>query len=310
MTDNNSRFSGRFQQLTDRVWAWVQPDGTWWLNNAGVVAGDDGIFVVDTCATEPRTRAFLDAVAGAVDGSVRWAVNTHAHGDHCYGNSLLPEDATLFGHELMCEQLRTDPIIDGCPPLWQPVPDWGAVTRRVPTVSFTDRQTVEIGGATVELRHPGHPAHTTGDTVAWIPSEGVLFTGDLLFHGLTPLVFMGSVDGAHRSLDWIASFGAAQVVPGHGPVISAAELSEVIAQHRAYYEFVRGVAADGIRRGVDPLTAARAADLGEFATWADAERLVPNLHRAYADAGVGEVDVVAALSEAVTWAGGPMKTHL
>lgn len=51
---------------------------------------------------------------------------------------------------------------------------------------------------------------------------------------------MGSVDGANRSLDWIASFGATQVVPGHGPVISAAELPEVIAQHRAYYEFVRG----------------------------------------------------------------------
>ena len=60
--------------------------------------------------------------------------------------------------------------------------------------------------------------------------RGVLFTGDLLFHGLSPLVFMGSVDGANRSLDWIASFGAAQVVPGHGPVISAAALPEVIAQ--------------------------------------------------------------------------------
>lgn len=147
------------------------------------------------------------------------------------------------------------------------------------------------------------------DGTWWLNNAGVV-AGDLLFHGLPPLVFMGSVDGANRSLDWVASFGAAQVVPGHGPVISAAELPGVIAQHRAYYEFVRGVAAYGIRRGVDPLTAARAADLGEFATWADAERLVPNLHRAYADAGVGEVDVVAALSEAVTWAGGPMKTHV
>ena len=53
---------------------------------------------------------------------------------------------------------------------------------------------------------PAIAAHTTGDLVAWLPDERVLFSGDLVFHGLTPLVFMGSVDGALRSLDWLAAF--------------------------------------------------------------------------------------------------------
>jgi cyclase len=146
--------------------------------------------------------------------------------------------------------------------------------------------------------------------VAWVPAEGVLFCGDLLFHGITPLVFMGSVDGALRSLDWLASFSPAYVVPGHGPVIGGTALAEVLAQHRRYYLFVQQVAAEGMRRGVDPLTAVRMADLGPFATWPDSERLVPNVHRAYADAGMIDVDVVAALTDAVTWAGHPMPTRV
>ncbi|TMR40625.1 MBL fold metallo-hydrolase [Actinomadura geliboluensis] len=310
MTRLHGQPPARLEQLTDRVWAWVQEDGTWWVNNAGVVSGDDGLLIVDTCATERRTRAFLDAVDGETGGPVRWAVNTHAHGDHTYGNSLLPEDTVLIGHRLMCEHLRTDPVFDACPPLWEPVPDWGAVTRRVPELVLTDDLLIEEGGLTVALRHPGHPAHTTGDVVAWVLDQDVLFAGDLLFHGITPLVFMGSVEGALRSLDWLASFAPAYVVPGHGPVIKGGELEEVLARHRAYYRFVQELAAEGIRRGVDPLSAARTADLGPFAAWPDAERLVPNLHRAYADAGVGDVDVVAALTDAVTWAGHPLPTRV
>src|SRR5688572_33404223 len=77
-------------EVVPGVHAWVQPDGTWWLNNAGAVADDGQVLLVDTCATETRTRRFLAAVDGATaGGTVRLAVNTHLHGDHTYGNSLL-----------------------------------------------------------------------------------------------------------------------------------------------------------------------------------------------------------------------------
>ena len=78
-------------EVVPGVVAWVQPDGSWWLNNAGAVSGGDGCIVVDTCATESRTRRFLGAVREATgDAPIRMAANTHQHGDHSYGNSLLP----------------------------------------------------------------------------------------------------------------------------------------------------------------------------------------------------------------------------
>ncbi|MGH3373587.1 MAG: MBL fold metallo-hydrolase [Actinoallomurus sp.] len=290
------------REIVPGVFAWTQPDGSWWINNAGAVTGDDGLFLVDTCATERRTRRFLDAVAA--HGPVRMAVNTHAHGDHTHGNSLLPAATVIIAHEETRAAQLVDPIIDGCPPVWAPLPDWGAVTRRVADVVLRSEVTVFHGDRRIDLRHPGFTAHTPGDVVAWLPEERVLFAGDLLFHGLTPLVFMGSVEGALRSLDWIAAFEPEHIVPGHGPLITGAALAGVLAEHERYYRLVQSA----VREGLGPLEAARETDLGEFAGWADAERIVLNLHRAYADAAGTEVDLVAALTDAMTWNGGPLRT--
>ncbi|HVW43254.1 MAG TPA: MBL fold metallo-hydrolase [Amycolatopsis sp.] len=295
------------REIVDGVYAWEQPDGTWWVNNAGAVTGSAGTLLVDTCATERRTRRFLGAVAEAArHAPIRWAVNTHQHGDHTYGNSLLPETTVLIGHEAMRAGLATDPIIHGCPPFWEPVPDWGAVTTRLPDVVLRSELTVFSGDRRIELRHPGYAAHTAGDVVVWLPEERVLFTGDLIFHGLTPLVFMGSVEGALRSLDWLAAFEPDHVVPGHGPLLDGAALPDVLGRHERYYRLV----LDAVRDGLGPLEAARETDLGEFANWADAERLVLNLHRAYADRDGTDLDLMAAFGDATTWHGGPLPTSV
>jgi cyclase len=294
-------------EIADGVFAWVQPDGTWWINNAGAVTGADGTIIIDTCATEQRTRRFLAAVRAATgDAPLTMAVNTHQHGDHTYGNSLLPASTVLIGHEAMREGLLTDPVIDGCPPIWQPVPDWGRVTRRVPSVVLRSELTLFTGSRRVDLHHPGHPAHTTGDVVAWLPEERVLYSGDLIFHGVTPLVFMGSVEGAIASLGRLADYDPEHVVPGHGPVIARAELPDVLAGLERYYRLVQRTAQTGRQEGMTPLQAAWSCDLGEFATWPDAERLVLNLHRAYADAAGAELDLVRAFTDAVEYNGGPM----
>jgi cyclase len=306
---SEERVTGQLVEIAERVWAWVQPDGTWWVNNTGVIGGDDATVLVDTCATERRTRNLLDAVAEATGGApVRCAVNTHAHGDHTYGNSLLPAETTIIGHEQMRDALASDPLIDGCPPFWAPVPDWGAVTRRLPSVTVASELTVHTGGRRVEVRHPGHPAHTPGDLIAWLPAERVLFAGDLVFNGLTPLVLMGSIDGAMRALDWLAAFEPAVLVPGHGPLLRAGELPDVFAQIKRYLRLVADAARKGKADGIGPLAAARGVDLGEFAAWADGERLVANLHRAYADLDGDEPDLVAAFTDAVTYNEGPMHT--
>src|SRR5205085_11005534 len=91
------RAAARLHHVAPGIYAWEQPDGSWWLNNAGAVAGDDGLLVIDTCATAVRTRRFLDALDTATGGvPVRMAVNTHQHGDHTYGNSLLPPATVII----------------------------------------------------------------------------------------------------------------------------------------------------------------------------------------------------------------------
>ena len=295
-------------EIADGVFAWVQPDGSWWINNAGAVSAGDGTIVVDTCATEARTRRFLAALAAATgDRPLRLAVNTHQHGDHTYGNSLLPDTTVIVGHERMREALLADPLIEGCPPIWEPVPDWGRVTRRVPTVALRSDLTLYAGDRRVELRHPGEPAHTPGDVVAWVPDARVLFAGDLVFHGITPLVFMGSLDGALRSLDWLAAFGADRVVPGHGPLVAGADLPAVLADHERYYRVVLAAAEAGTRDRLTPLQAAQRCDLGDMADWPDGERLVANLHRAYADRAGVALDVGQTFADVLAYHGGPMR---
>lgn len=291
-------------EIGDGVHAWVQSDGTWWINNAGAVRGRDGVALVDTCATRKRTERFLAAVrevAGAAP--IRFAVNTHLHGDHCYGNALLPAETAIVGHEKTRAGLLADTLLTVTPPVWSPTPDFGVASVRAPNVVVHDRLTLHLGEHRIELRHPGHPAHTEGDVVAWLPDSGVLFAGDLLFHGITPMVLMGSLDGALRSLQWLDDFGAGTVVPGHGPVID--DLAPVLAAHERYYRFVLATAEAGKAEGRTPLEAATGADLGEFADWPDPERLVLNLHRAYA--GAEPVDLLAAFSDAMTWNGGPLR---
>jgi cyclase len=121
---------------------------------------------------------------------------------------------------------------------------------------------------------------------------------------------MGSLDGALRSLDWLAAFEPGHVVPGHGPVIDADALPGVLAAQERYYRLVLDTARTGIRDGLTPLEAARGCDLGEFAGLPDAERIVLNLHRAYADIGGMEFDLITAFTDAITLNGGPMHCAL
>ena len=84
-------------EVSAGIYAYVQPDGTWWINNTGFLAGSAGVVAIDTCSTERRTRAYLDAIRSVSDRPVRALVNTHHHGDHTHGNYLLPE-ATIDQH--------------------------------------------------------------------------------------------------------------------------------------------------------------------------------------------------------------------
>lgn len=290
-------------EVSAGVYAYIQPDGTWWINNTGFLAGPQGVISVDACSTRRRTAAYAAAIAAVTPAPVRAVVNTHHHGDHTYGNCLFP-GAAIIAHE----RTRAEVIAGGPPrdlPFWDG-PDWGDLTLAPPFVTFTDQLAVYSGDLRAEVRHVGLPAHTTNDSIVWIPERSVLFCGDLIFNGGTPFLLMGSVTGAVEVLEQvIAPLAAAVIVPGHGPVFSGREPVDATLR---YLRFVLGVAQRSLAAGLSPLDAAREADLGAFAGWADAERIVGNLHRARAELrGTprgGPVDVAAALSDMVAYNGG------
>jgi cyclase len=297
----------RVEQVSPGVYAYVQPDGSWFLNNTGFLVGRKGLVSIDTTSTEQRTRAYLDAIASVSSQPVRTLINTHHHGDHTHGNWLLPL-ATIVGHPRCREEILNTPV----PPpagLWSAV-DWGRLEAEPPFVTFEDRLTVWVDDLRVELHAAPTPAHTNNDVVVWIPEWSVLFTGDLVFVGGTPFVPMGSVSGSLRALEWLRGFGAKTLVPGHGPVSDQSVIDGV----EGYLRFVQETAQRGKAAGLSALELARQTDLGPFADLTDPERIVGNLHRAYAELDGCEpgapIDIPAALTDMVAYNGGRPLTCL
>ncbi len=298
-------------EIAPGVHAWIQPDGTWWINNAGAVVITESTILIDTCATARRTTLFLDAVrAVSGDAPISFAVNTHLHGDHTYGNILLPDSTAIVAHRATRDGLLADFLLTNTPPVWSPTPDWGVTEVRAATVVLDSSLSLFAGSTEVQLYHPGHAAHTQGDVVAWIPAASVLFTGDLIFHQGTPLVFMGSIPGAIRSIEWLRTFPAETIVPGHGPLIRGEDFTDVLDLHHRYYTFIQTTAENALAKGLTPLQAAQEADLGEFQPLADPERIVLNLHRALAELQNTDLNLLTAFTDAITYNGGPLHTHV
>ncbi len=291
----------RTVEVSDGLFAYVQPDGSWWINNTGFLVGRKGVVSIDACATERRTRAYIDAIAAVSDQPVRTLINTHNHGDHTHGNGLFPT-ATIVGHHRVREEMLRTPVPRGNP-FFDPV-DWGDIEIEPPFLTFSDGVDVYVDDLRCEVRHVGMAAHTTNDSIVWIADRSVLYSGDLLFNGGTPFVVAGSVSGLITVLDDIRALGARTIVPGHGDVCGP----EVIDRVADYLKFLQQVAKDGKAAGLSPLDAARQTDLGPFADLLDSERIVGNLYRAYAEldgaAPGAPIDLLGALTDMVAYNGG------
>ena len=288
-------------EVADGVFAYVQPDGSWWINNTGFVVGDEAVCAVDASSTERRTRAFREAIAAVTPLPVDMLVNTHHHGDHTNGNCLFG-GASIMGH-VNCRDNMEDQRIGGLDAVFGHV-DWGDLTVTPPGITFEDRLDLTIGARPVELRYAGSPAHTTGDVVVWLPQSGVLFAGDLVFNGGTPFVLMGSVAGSLEALQLLRRLQPVTIVPGHGPVCGI-ERVDVVEE---YLIWVQDLAREAREAGLTPLEAARQADMGAWADLLDSERLVGNLHRAYAELEGGPMgqplDIAAAFADMIAFNGG------
>lgn len=282
------------------VFAFVQPDGGWWINNAGIVVGSEATVVVDTCATEARSaRLRVEVEARRLPGTRLVVANTHHHGDHTHGNCLF--DDGLIVAPRGCRRLVELAAMAKYEQLFVQ-PAWGDLTLAPPTVEFSDSMELWLGDQVVELHACPTPAHTTADAVAWLPEQRVLFAGDLVFNGGTPFVAFGSVDGSIRALEWLRRFKPSVVVPGHGPLCAVSAFT-VIEQ---YLRFLQQTAELALRVGRTPLEAARSASLRDFTTLSEPERIVGNLHRAMAEASGEAFDADQMVRDTLAYVGHPI----
>lgn len=273
----------RITEVSEGIYAYIQPDGSWWINNMGFLVGRKHTVSIDSSSTVARSTAYRDAIAEVTRIPVTTLVNTHHHGDHTNGNFLF-DGATIVAHEETrrlivadgkegIERLQRAGVFAGP----HGGPDWGDIEPAPPFLTYTSGVDLYVDDLKLEVRHLGAPAHTTNDSVVWIPERKVLFTGDLLFNGGTPFLLMGSVTGAIEVVDSLKRFGAETIVPGHGEVCTRSTIDDVLE----YLRFIRELAVQGHSAGIPPLELARDADLGKFADLSDSERIVGNLHRAY-----------------------------
>jgi cyclase len=263
-------------EIAAGVFAYVQPDGSWMINNAGAVVGGSASLMIDTTSTEPRTRLWRQALATASRGRpVRTLVNTHHHGDHTYGNWLLEPATTIVSHRACREELLRSGL--AAMSLF-PDADYGHVEVTPPTLTFDEQISIWVDDLEAKVIFAG-PAHTLGDCVVWIPDREVLFTGDLVFNGGHPLLVEGCAANFGNALARIADLSPRIVVPGHGRAGDAG----LITRMREYAAWLTSFAADAFQAGRAPLEAARRADLGPFAHWSEPERMVANLERAYSE---------------------------
>jgi cyclase len=141
--------------VSDGIFAYVQPDGSWWINNTGFLVGRTGIVSVDGCSTADRTRAYLNAIAKVSDRPVRTLINTHHHGDHTFGNYLFA-GATIVGHDGVRQALLDwgstfGAVLEGC--------RMGDVelTLTPPFSTYTDRVKLSVDDLECESSHVGTP---------------------------------------------------------------------------------------------------------------------------------------------------------
>jgi cyclase len=292
-------------RVGDGVWAYLQPDGGWGWSNAGLVADGEATLLVDTLFDLALTADMLAAMRDAVPAAERigTVVNTHANGDHCYGNALVAGSEIVSSSASAAEMDEVPPsLLAGFVAAGDELGEAGAFLQRIfrpftfdgievvpPTRTFDGELELTVGGKVVRLIEVG-PAHTRGDVVAHVPGDGVLFTGDILFHGGHPIVWAGPVSNwiaaCHRLL---ALDDVETVVPGHGPVTDTG----AIAGLAGYFELLTAEARRCHDAGMPVLEAARSIDLGPYASLGESERLGVNVAMLYRELGSDEpTDVV------------------
>lgn len=308
-------FTRGLHEVADRVWAWTLPDGGYGFSNAGLVAGDGASLLVDTLFDLALTREMLAAMKPVTERApITDALITHSNGDHTHGTQLLDRSVRIIAAKGTSEEIEHGPAPEMLARIQTadlgPVAtrylrdrfghfDFSGIKLRNADLTFDRDLAIELGGRRVDLLNLG-PAHTTADSVVHVADAGVLFAGDLLFIGCTPIVWAGPIANWVAACDAMIALDAPTVVPGHGPVTGPDGIRAV----RGYLAHIAEQAEAAYRKGLSLPEAVETIDLGEYASWLDSERVVVNVYQRYRelDPDTPRQDLLALLVMQAEWA--------
>lgn len=235
------------------------------VSNAGFVRTRDGVVVIDGLGSPALADELLGEIERVTRAPVRYVIVTHYHADHVYGlQALKARGATVIAHAAGREYLNSDTAALRLQASRQELAPWiDERTRLVAADRWIDGDAeLELGGERFLIRHVG-PSHTPEDLVVFVPRQGVLFAGDLVFRGRIP--FVGQADSRRwiTALDRLIADAPRLVVPGHGPV-SEDPLTDLTLT-RDYLQHLR-VTMGEAARNLEPFEDAYArADWSRFA---------------------------------------------
>ena len=214
-------FNKGLSDLGNNIYCYLQPDGGWGWSNAGLIADGDESLIVDTLFDEDLTLEMLDSMKSAEPKgmkNIKSLINSHSNGDHCNGNNCVDTDEVISSEATLEEMSHESPEMMAA--LLIQAPEMGTlgkyflkcfgsfnfegVTKKLPNTTFTGETQRQVGDKIVELIEVG-PAHTNGDVLVHVPSDKVVFTGDILFIEGHPILWAGPVKNWINACDRIIS---------------------------------------------------------------------------------------------------------
>jgi glyoxylase-like metal-dependent hydrolase (beta-lactamase superfamily II) len=276
-----------FDKLSDHAYAYTAEGDP----NTGVVIGDDAVMVIDTQATPVMAQDVIRHIRTVTDKPIRYVVLSHYHAVRVLGASGYAPDHVIASrdtYDLIVERGAQDmqSEIERFPRLFQAVESVPGLTW--PTIVFERSMTLWLGKLRVDLLQLGR-GHTKGDTVAWLPQDKVLFSGDLVEFGATPYTGDAYLGDWPATLDAVAAMGAQKLVPGRGASLrTPAEVKAGLDGTRAFITAMFDSVKRGTQAGKDLRTVYREtyeALKPKFGDWVIFDHCLPfDVTRAYDEA--------------------------
>ncbi len=231
------------QQVTRNVYVECHIRGC----NPGFVTTSEGVVMIDTPQQPSEAVKWRDLVAAK--GTVRYLINTEPHGDHITGNAFFPT-ATVIAHQGTKERFAIPPVEQMKERMRQTDPDSVPLVEdykpHPPTITFTDRLTLDMGDHTFQLIHL--PGHTASEIAVYIPEERLTFTGDNIFYKVQVFLQEANPFDWLESLKKIAELDVDILVPGHGEVCDKSYIPEMASFIQEWVDAVRDAVEQGMSK--------------------------------------------------------------